>query len=79
MNTAQVKEKHFTRVEITMEGPVNARDAEDFLFQVKQIYRDKKGLEAQASIPDDAWTVAGDGDGGLVAWFETKRKTTRDA
>ena len=68
MNTVQHKKTVITRHELVMEGPITARDLQDFGHQVNQIFEAVKGRKVKY---DDDYYVTGDEDG-LIATFETK-------
>jgi len=70
VNTVQHKVSKATRHELSMEGPINARDIGDFVRQVNYAYEQITG---HAVSSDDAYYVTGDEDG-LTATFEMVEK-----
>lgn len=68
MNTIQHKKRTFTRHELTMDGPITARDIGDFVHQVNNIFQSVTGRPVSY---DDDYYVVGNEDG-LVAKFETE-------
>lgn len=71
MNTVQRKSSTVTRYELTMTGPITARDIGDFIHQVNAQYEELKGRPVKN---DDDYYVTGDEEG-LTATFEIKEKS----
>lgn len=70
MNTVKHTRTKVTRHEVRMEGPITARDIQDFVLQVNNIYVEATGEPLEH---DDAYYVEGDGEG-ITATFETREK-----
>lgn len=72
MKTAQYRKITRVRHILEISGPVNTRDLDDFVFQVKSEFERIKGRPVKY---DDDYTVEATDDG-LMAWFETKEKAS---
>jgi hypothetical protein len=71
MNTVQHIRETVTRHELRMQGPITARDIQDFIFQVDTIFTEVKGRKVEY---DDDYYVTGDEEG-IRAVFETKERS----
>jgi hypothetical protein len=68
MNTVQRKTTTVIRYELTMNGPITARDIGDFVQQVNAQFEQIKGHPV---MHDDDYYVTGDGES-ITAFFEAR-------